>query len=102
MLVLFLVPFNTEKKLENHGDCSSSSPRSILLPFLTENPSPNPILPVRPGRPHAYRLDIITHGVQHERAVVILVIMRPEPRGAVTLPTSSQGRSVEVVDDGAV
>jgi hypothetical protein len=47
-------------------------------------------------------LDAMTVGVQHERAIVIGVIVRPKPGRAVVAPPMRKRRRVKGVDRGAV
>src|SRR5215210_3035682 len=47
-------------------------------------------------------LDVVALGIEDERAVVRLVVMRPEPRRAVVRAARSEGRLVEGIYRGAV
>src|SRR5215510_3703396 len=50
----------------------------------------------------ADRLDVVAVGIEHESAVVVGVIVRPQPRRAVVLATGGERRAMEGVDRGAV
>src|SRR5574337_2188478 len=46
------------------------------------------------------RLDVVAVGVEHERAVIMFVIMRPQARLAVVAATCSERGLVERIDIG--
>jgi hypothetical protein len=48
------------------------------------------------------RLDAMTVGIQHERAIVIGVIVRPKPRRAVVAPPTRKRCRMKGIDCGAV
>src|SRR5215216_3628608 len=48
-----------------------------------------------------HRLDIVSVGIEHEGAVVILVIMRPQPRRAIVLAAGPEPCRVELIDEVA-
>src|SRR5258708_40095434 len=50
----------------------------------------------------AYRLDVVAVGIEHEGAVVIRVVVRPQPRRAVILAAGGERRTVEGVDRCAI
>ena len=65
-------------------------------------PAAQAIIPFRPDRPvrlftlrEADRLDIVTVGIQHERAVVRRTVLRPRTGPAVVAPAGLHRRFVE-------
>src|SRR6187402_1951954 len=54
------------------------------------------------GRQVAAGFDVVAVGVEHERAVVVLVVVRARAGRAVVLAAGRHRRLVERVDDGAV
>jgi hypothetical protein len=56
----------------------------------------------RTDRRVAHRLDAMAVGVEHERAVIVGVILRPQPRLAVIAAAGSKCRRVKRIDSRAV
>jgi hypothetical protein len=50
----------------------------------------------------ADRFDVVAVGIEHERAVVVGVVLRTQPRRAVVLPAGGQCCAVEGIDAGAI
>src|SRR5512142_1448043 len=71
--------------------CRCNTARALAMPGLTRS------LPEE--RLVTARLDVVAIGVAHERAVVVLVIVRPRAGLAVVLAACRRRRRVEVAHD---